>query len=490
MTQFKDVMVDGEVSRRRLLQAGALGLGWIAAQGPSVLAASAMAQTPVASAGPDLATAATEAWLYGYALVNMGVSADVLTNVSAVDGDKAPYNVIANKREFPDASFTAVVAPNVDTLYSSVFLDLSHGPLVFQWPDMGTRYYLFPFLNAWTDVSSYGSRTDGQAPGTLVIAGPDWDGDVPAGITLPAATLGLRMTTNLGWMIGRIYCSGTPEDVAAVHAIQDQLKLTPLAEFGADDIAPTGTVNPGIDMKTPPVDQVNDLAAEPYFGRVAGMLDSNPPYPADAPLLSRLAELGLVAGQPFSISDLAPEVQQVLQAAPAAGLEELKTKGPGTIKNVDGWLYSVGLGDYGTDYLLRAYTALIGLGANLSADAIYPAAFTDSDGEPLDGEHLYVAHFETLPPVRGFWSLTAYDNKSLLIANPLNRYALRGNDPLQLSPGGTLDIYLQADNPGPEKESNWLPTGAGPFSVYLRLYWPEQAALDGAWTLPVIRKVR
>ena len=427
--------------------------------------------------------------MFGYALLNMGISADVLTNVEASNGNEAPYNQFANKREFPDASFTAVVAPNVDTLYSSAFLDLSNGPLVFQWPDMGTRYYLFPILNAWTDVSSFGSRPNGQAAGTLVIAGPGWDGEVPAGIELPDSTIGLRLGTNLGWMIGRIYCSGTPEDIDAVHAIQDQLKLTPLAEFGKDYTPPKGTVNADVDMTKSPVDQVNEMSAEAYFGMVASVMATNPPYPADAPTLARMADLGIEVGKPFDLTTLDPAVQQALQAAPAAGLAELKKDGPGTVKNVDGWLYSVGLGDYGTDYLLRSYVALIGLGANLSADAIYPAAFADSDGEPLDGKNRYVVHFDELPPVKGFWSLTAYNDKSLLIANPLNRYALRGNDPLQMNPGGTLDIYLQADSPGKDKEANWLPSGDSAFSVYLRLYWPEQAALDGAWKLPTIKKV-
>lgn len=489
MPAFRGEVITVPFSRRRLMQASAIGASWLAGQSLGVpgFDMTALAQTP--QAGVDLTSAATDAWMFGYALLNMGVSADVLTNVAAPDGNKAPYNQIANKREFPDASFTAVVAPNVDTLYSSAFLDLSHGPVVFGWPDMGSRYYLFPFLNAWTDVSSYGSRPNGQSAGTLVIAGPDWDGEVPAGIELPDSTIGLRMATNLGWLIGRIYCSGTPEDIQAVHAIQDQLKLIPLAEFGGNSTPPAGTVNPEVDEKTAPVDQVNELSGEAFFSRVANLMATNPPYPADAPILSCMADLGIEAGKAFDFASLDPAVQQALQAAPAAGLEMLKQDGPGTVKTIDGWLYSVGLGDYGTDYLLRSYVALIGLGANLSEDAIYPAAFTDSDGEPLNGKNRYVAHFETLPPVKGFWSLTAYNDKSLLIANPLNRYALRGNDPLQMNPGGTLDLYLQAESPGADKESNWLPTGESQFSVYLRLYWPEQAALDRTWKLPAIRKV-
>ena len=133
----------------------------------------------------------------------------------------------------------------------------------------------------------------------------------------------------------------------------------------------------------------------------------------------------------------------------------------------------------GTDYLFRAYVTLIGLDTNLSEDAVYPAAFNDSAGEPLNGANWYVAHFDALPPVKGF-----------LVANLLNRYAIRGNDPVQMSPGGALDLYLQTDSPGADKASNWLPTGSDQFSVYLRMYWPQEAVLTQSWKLPTITKVK
>lgn len=474
------------VSRRRLVgAAGALGLGLSATRfAPAV---HALAQTPVAGADP--AAAAVDAWVYGYPLVTMGVTADVSTNVTDPEGSSAPYNRFASLREFPDASLTVVVAPNVDTLYSSAFLDLSKEPIVFQWPDMGSRYFLFPFLNAWTDVTSFGSRTTGQGGQTLVIAGPDWDGEVPAGIDFPDSTIGLRMPTNLAWILGRIYCAGTPEDYEAVHAIQDQLKLVPLSAWGTDYAPPAGTVNPNVDMQTSPLDQVNGMGAVDYFARLVELMGANPPHPADAPLLARLAALGVEAGKPFDFGALDPAVQQALEAAPKAGLEQLQTDGPKLGQNVNGWQFVLDTGDYGTDYLFRAYITLVGLGANLSQDAVYPAAFTDSAGEPLSGANKYVVHFDALPPVKGFWSLTAYNRQGFLIANPLNRYAIRGNDPVQMSPGGTLDLYLQAESPGADKEANWLPTGSDQFSVYLRMYWPEQAVLDRSWQLPTVRKV-
>jgi hypothetical protein len=352
---------------------------------------------------------------------------------------------------------------------------------------MGDRYYLFPFVNAWTDVDSFGSRNVGKGAGTLVIAGPGWDGSVPEGIDLPADTLGLRVATNLAWLIGRIYCAGTPEDYAAVHAIQDRLRLTPLGAFGGAYAPPVARVDPAID-ETAPVTQVNTLPAAAYFGALPALMAANPPYPADAPILARMAALGIEPGTPFADAALDPAVRQALEAGARAGLERIESQ-QGSVATSDGaWTLLGDTGAYGADYLFRAVTALIGLGANLPEDAIYPLATVDTAGEPLTGANTYVVHFDSEPPVKGFWSLTAYDAPRFLIANPIDRYALRGNDPLVKNADGSFDLYLQADSPGADKAANWLPTGTEAFAVYLRMYWPEQAALDGTWKLPTISK--
>jgi hypothetical protein len=485
MTVSHAKLLGSDLSRRRLLQTVAssgLALSALTAGcgAPLFSLASALAQTPVA--GDDLTATATDAWLYGYPLLSIDITAQQSTNVAAPQGFLAPFNQLASLREFPDATFTSVVAPNVDTLYTSAFFDLSAGPLVFQWPDMGERYFLFPILDGWSDVvMSPGSRTTGGGAGTLVIAGPGWDGATPAGIDLPAGTLGLRVPTTLAWMIGRIYCSGATDDYAAVHAIQDQLRLVPLSAWGTSYTPPPGTVNPAIDMNTAPVEQVNDMAAADYFGQLAELLETNPPSPADAPLLSNMATLGIEPGKAFDFNTLDPAVQQALEAAPKAGLAKLPEGAASAGKMENGWLVLLHGGDYGADYLLRAYVALLGLGANLPEDALYPDAQTDSAGQPLDGTSNYVVHFDSDPPVQGFWSLTAYTAERFLVPNALNRYALRGNDPLLKNADGSFDLYLQAESPGGDKEANWLPVPAAAFSMTLRAYWPEETLLDGSW---------
>lgn len=483
----------GPWTRRRLLKttagAGVAAFGTHGAGAAPLFPLSrAAAQTPVA--GDDIAAIAVDAWIYGYSLLSIGVTAQQATNVAAPEGNRAPVNQIVSRRTFPDASFTEVVAPNVDTLYSSAHLDLSDGPMVFQWPSLGQRYFLFPFLDAWSNVViTPGSRTTGQGAGTLIIAGPDWDGSTPAGIDLPTDAIGVRSPTNQMWFIGRIYSTGTPEDLAAVHAIQDQLKLVPLSAWGTDSTPPAGVVDPAIDMTTPPVAQVNAMDAATYFGRLAELMGSNPPYPGDAPFLARMASLGLEPGKPIDLAALDPAVRGALDAAPTAGLARLMSEGPQAIPVKNGWNLALNAGNYGTDYLVRAYVAVVGLGANLVADAFYPNARMDSADQPLDGAGRYVVHFASDPPVKGFWSLTAYTAERFLVPNPINRFAIRGSDPLVRNGDGSFDVYLQAESPGTGTEANWLPVPAAPFSMTLRLYWPDEPALDGSWAMPTVTKI-
>ena len=480
------------LTRRTILGTGAAAAG-LALAGPAWLGrgpARAFAQSATPAAGGDAATTLTEAWAYGYPFLSVDRTRAKATNTVKPDEFQAPLNQLAKLRQFPNADFTAVVAPNVDTLYSSVFYDLSKEPMVFQWPDMGDRFFMFPFLNAWTDaIASYGSRTTGQEGKTLVISGPGWDGEVPAGVSLPDDVLGLRADTNLVWMIGRMYCSGTPEDIDAVHVLQDQLKLVPLSQWGTDYVAPDGTVDPAVDMTTPPVDQVNAMDPVAFMDRLAHLMPANPPMPADAPLLARMADLGIVAGQPFDGSTLDAAAKTALADVPKQVLTRLPEAAARLARDDNGWLVSNTVGDYGTDYYLRAYVAMIGLGANLAADAMYPNAFTDSDGRPLDASSNYVVSFHSEPPVKGFWSLTAYTKDRFLVANPLNRFAIRGVDPVVRNADGGFDLYLQATSPGADKEANWLPVPpSGPFSMTLRLYWPDESALDGTWPWPLITK--
>jgi hypothetical protein len=277
------------------------------------------------------------------------------------------------------------------------------------------------------------------------------------------------------WIIGRIYCTGTPKDYQAVHQMQDKLSLVPLSSYGKPYTRPAGTVDPNIDMKTPPREQVNALDVAAYFNLMAQLMKDNPPAAEDAPIIARIAKIGIVPGQPFDLTKLSPEAQQALKAVPKAAFGKIMSYFKDAGKNENGFVFSSKTGIYGTDYLNRAFVTAIGLGANRPQDAVYPTSESDADGKPYSGANKYVMHFDKgkLPPVNGFWSLTMYNAQYFFVDNPLNRYNLSARNKLKQNADGSVDLYLQHENPGKDKQSNWLPAPADKFILMLRMYWPN-----------------
>jgi hypothetical protein len=344
-------------------------------------------------------------------------------------------------------------------------------------------------LDGWTNVFQVpGKRTTGTGAQTYAITGPGWKGTLPSGVKE------YKSPTNIVWWLGRIYCTGTPEDYAAVHALQDQCKLVPLSAYGKSYTPPPGTVDASIDMKTPVREQVNRMDAIAYFTLLAQLMKTNPPAAADAPALARFAKIGLVAGQDFDASKL--RNTDFLKRVPEVAFDRimLQFKVNKAIKDINGFAYTTKTDLYGTDYFMRALVTAIGLGANRPQDAIYPTSMKDGDGRTYDGANKYVMRFKKgqLPPVSGFWSLTMYDGNYFFVANPINRYSISARQNLKANPNGSVDLYIQKDSPGADKESNWLPAPAGKFILMLRLYWPNEKSpsiLNGSWEIPPVKKV-
>jgi hypothetical protein len=429
-----------------------------------------------------------DAYVYGYPLVTMDMTRRVMTNVAQPEGTRAPMGHLVRMREYPSASFRDVTAPNADTLYTTGWIDVATEPWILSLPDAKDRYYLFPMLDGWTDVFQVpGKRTTGTKAQTYAITGPGWKG------TLPKGVVRYDSPTSMVWILGRIYCTGTPEDYTAVHAMQDAITLVPLSSYGKQYTPPPGKVDPAIDMKTAVREQVNALDASAYFGLLAELMKANPPAKADAPMLQELARLGIVPGKPFDAAKLGPDAAAALAGVPKLGFEKImgSFKNAGTHEN--GWMFTTKAGTYGTAYLGRALVTAIGLGANRPQDAVYPTSEADANGQPYSGANKYVMHFAKgqLPPVKGFWSLTMYDGDYFFVDNPLNRYTLSARNALKPNADGSIDLYLQHDDPGPEKQSNWLPAPTGRFIPMLRLYWPKEtppSIIDGSWKIPGIAK--
>jgi len=429
-----------------------------------------------------------EAVVYGFPLVIVDVTRQVQTNVAEPEeGGHAPVNQFSNFLKYPTAAYTAVVRMNVDTLYSFGWLDLSKEPIVLSVPDTHGRYYLMPVIDAWTNVvGSPGKRTTGTEAGNFAIVGPNWTGTLPDGVKE------VKSPTNTAIVAGRTQANG-PADYAVVNAIQKQYKLTPLSAFGKPYTPPKGTIDPNIDMKTPPVDQVSRMSDAVFFNRLAQLMASNPPPAADAPVLAKLAKIGVVPGKNFDMSKLDPAVARGLENSVQSAMARLQAAAKETGKPVNGWnIPPMNVANFGADYGLRAVVAVVGLGANIAQDAIYPNAFVDNEGKPLNGANRYVLHFDKgdMPPANAFWSATMYNAQSFFVNNPLNRYNIAAWMPLKYNADGSLDIYIQRDSPGKDKESNWLPAAQGEFSVTMRIYWPKESMLDGSWKPPGIQQVK
>lgn len=435
-------------------------------------------------------TIAEEVYIYGYPLITMEMTRRVMTNVSEVKGTRGPMGHLTRIRAYPTADFKDVTAPNADTLYSTAWIDVAKEPWVLSLPDAHDRYFLFPMLSGWTDVFQVpGKRTTGTGPQTYAITGPGWEGTLPEGVTE------YKSPTGIVWILGRIYCTGTTEDYAAVHKMQDEITLVPLSSYGKPYAPPAGEVDPQIDMKTAVRDQVNGFDTAAYFNLLAMLMKDNPPAEADAPMVAKMAKLGIAPGQPFKFDKLDPAVQTALKDVPKESFGKIMAHFKSAGKHENGWLFTTGTGVYGTDYLGRALITAIGLGANRPQDAVYPTSETDADGNPYSGDNKYVMHFAKgeLPPVNGFWSLTMYNAEYFFYDNELNRYTLSARNDLKPNADGSIDLYLQHENPGPEKESNWLPAPAGKFIPMLRLYWPKEtppSIIDGTWKIPAVRKVK
>ncbi|MFN4175282.1 MAG: DUF1254 domain-containing protein, partial [Parachlamydiaceae bacterium] len=338
-------------------------------------------------------------------------------------------------REYPTAAFRDVTAPNADTLYTFGFIDVSNEPYVLHIPPMNdNRYYLFPLLSGWSDVfAAPGTRTIGDKGADIVITGPKWDGILPNGF------IHYKSPTALVWLLGRTYSSGSPEDLAAVHKIQDQYSLKPLSAYDKPYTPPLGKVDPTIDSKTAVRDQVNNLSGEAYFTRFSALLKTNPPHAQDKAIVETLAKIGIKPGDSFDYQSLDPQIKKAIDAAPKKAIDKIIAHEKDSGKSVNGWRSNSPIGRYGTDYLQRAYIAFYGLGANLQQDAIYPNTSTDSEGLPFEGKNQYVIHFKKgeAPPVNGFWSLTLYNEEFFFYDNPLNRYTLSKRDPLKFNEDGS-----------------------------------------------------
>ncbi|BAN47948.1 DUF1254 domain-containing protein [Metapseudomonas resinovorans] len=441
----------------------------------------------------ELLQIAKDAYVYGYSLITTEVTRVQMTNVDKVSGLHGPMGQFINVPRYPPADYRGVSAPNADTLYSAAWVDLSE-PQVFSHPDMGTRFYLMPMYDLWmTDFHSPGARTTGGKAANYLLTGPGWKGEVPEGMVQ------IKSATAKMLILGRTYANGTDQDYKAVNALQAQLKITPLSAWGKayTPKVPAVDPNPGFSMTAKPQDVILGMSTETYFNKLASLMCKDaPPAAEDAPILARMAKLGIEPCKPFELGKLDPGLQKALADLPAVALKEIGANQHSIGSEVNGWLFTKGLGVYDTQYMKRAVVAAFGWPANVQQDAVYPYTTVDSSGQTLNGANRYTLTFPKgqTPPVNGFWSITMYqiDQGWWFVDNPLNKFTVSPRNDLKYNADGSLTLYLQHESPGKDKEANWLPAPKGDFLPMMRMYWPKEQSpsiLDASWTPPKIVRV-
>lgn len=467
----------------------AMTAGCSGANKPKETASSAPPATTTGGAvTPEQARAiAKEAYIFGFPMVDsyrIQYSYFVDSHSPEYKGDWNQVHSIA--RVYTPAD-TAVQTPNSDTPYSMLGADLRTEPLVLTIPPIGQdRYFSVQFVDGYTYNFAYlGSRTTGNSGGTYLLAGPGWKGDKPEGINEV-----IRADTDFALAIYRTQLFG-PDDLDNVKNIQAGYTAQPLSAF-LNQPAPAAA--PPVDFPVP-LSPDEQKTSPKFFELMNFALRYAPVLPSDKEARDRFATIGIGSEGTFNADTLTPEMRTAITDGMADAWAELDTFKKD--KLVTGQVTSGDL--FGTkdelkgNYLYRMAGAVLGIYGNSKAEAMYPSLSTDADGQPLTGANNYTLTFPAgqLPPVNAFWSVTMYKMpESLLVENPINRYLI--NSPmlpnLVKNPDGSLTIYVQNASPGPEKEANWLPAPAGPFTAVMRLYWPKPDALNGTWQAPKLVK--
>lgn len=436
---------------------------------------------------------AMDAYVYGYSLVTTDVTRLQMSNVAKAGLMSAPLGSFFNVRGYPPATYRGVSATNADTLYSMAWLDLKE-PMVFSHPEIKDRFFNFELIDLWMVVKhAVGTNTTGTAAATYLFTGPGWKGEVPKGmihIAYPTRYLGV---------LGRTYALDTPEDLAIVHKLQDQYKVVPLSSYGKDyTFVPQPVANVGIKMDEAPQKVILALGVEGYFDWMTRLMGTVAVPPAeDAPMLEKMAKIGIVPGKPFKLSSLDPVVQATLKDVPQLVTDKLNETWATLGKDVNGWRVTTTGAIYGTDYLTRAAWASNGWPSQQTQVSVYPTTYVDGAGAKLDGKNSYTLTFKKgeLPPIneQGFWSITMYqiDNGLWFYPNKLNKLTVSTRNTFVYNEDGSLTLYFQHESPGADKEQNWLPAPAAPFALTLRMYWPNKtppSILDGSWGPPPVVK--
>jgi len=431
------------------------------------------------------------AYMWGWTLVNSAHRHAAFSEAPAPGllGGEVPiaHNAVAMLTNYMSAEQRFITCTNQDVVYGVGFLDtLDTEPIVFQVPDFGDRFWVYALYDARTDEYSNIGKQYGTKPGFYMIVGPNWKGETPQGIKAV-----LRSPTTISAISPRIFMDDTPEDHAAIQPVLSQIDFYPLSKFDGKMKTEDWSKLPHYPgPKNSGNGETQWVNPETFFDEVPGIMKLVPPLPGEEALYKWITSV-------LEAADKDPALKQTLKETAVASERELITpflqwKHNGRSAG-NGWNSPVNNAEWGTDYLNRTGTAKSNMYDNLPIETKYIYTDDDSQGKQLNGQNLYSITFAKgqTPPVKGFWSLTLYNQYHFFNANPLKRYSLgTKNKSLKYNDDGSLTLYAGAKSPGGDKENNWLPAPNGTFSLYMRAYWPDKAIVDGTWTPPGIQKIK
>lgn len=427
---------------------------------------------------------AAEIYLYGYPLVLMEETRKAFIEDPA---ESREMNSFWHNDNFPDYKWKKVVRPNRDTLYSAAWLDLEETPVILSVPEIKDRYYVMPFMDAWTNVfATVGTRSTGSGPGKFAITGPNWKGKLPEDV------VELNSPTSIVWLIGRIQ-TYNEADIDVVKSLQRKFDLERLIQVDSEEGERyEKKLIMGANKKLEPPEQVSQMPAEMFLSNLARLMDKNPATALDVKVVRQLESYGVLAGEEFNNEKVNWFDRMSLRWGVSLVRSKLHARVLEQIENsrINGWSMSrEGIGSYGTNYARRAGVALFGLGALPPQEAMYASIDADRSGQQLSGVNDYRIRFEAgeLPPVEAFWSITVYDEQGYLAENELERYSLSDRSSLVFDDDGSITILISHYKPQ-SNISNWLPAPGGKFGLTLRMYYPEKRLVEGGWQPPSVGK--
>ncbi|MCD9088133.1 DUF1254 domain-containing protein [Stenotrophomonas sp. SY1] len=400
----------------------------------------------------------------------------------------APPGSISMLTDYIKADQNFVACPNQDTVYGAGYQHLDTLPVVIQVPDFGDRFFVYQMADARTEsFCSIGKQYDSK-PGFYLLAGPNWKGEVPKGITGVC-----RSSTDLVAVLPRIFMDDTAEDRAAVKSLVNQVVLYPLNQFDGKMKTKDWASTPS--FPAPSVSgsgEMKFVSPEKFFDELPTIIKGVPPLPGEEALYSTINSVLQAAA-----SD--PKVKEGLVKAAVAAENEVISplfdfRNNGSPVG-NGWTSPSNGAQWGFDYLSRTASAKSNIYDNAANETRYIYTDVDQNGVRLSGaaNAMYTVTFPKgqTPPVKGFWSLTLYNKHHLFEPNPINRFGVgTKNKDLKPNDDGSLTLYIQHASPGPDRASNWLPAPADEFSLYIRAYWPDAAIIERTWSPPAVTRTQ